>query len=287
VEGGCVRVSVGDLGIGMTAEEIAHANARLADPPMVDVSVSRRMGLFVVGRLALRHGIRVQLRQQDSGGITAMVLLPSALLVTPRQRSAGYGVPFGDAGAGRQAATAGMQNLLDIPRQRGGTVSMFDPPPARGSAPRNGNHHGSSAAVTSWPEPPTPGDRSGWPSASSLGSGDSWSLRSMPSMPSMPQTSWGPATPPPDSEISGDLGPLRRFGRDDFDSITGPLPTAHSSPGEGEEDYLPIYASVESDWFRRVEPADGDEGGAGRGEAGKAEPRRWSSPADAGWQAAQ
>ena len=46
----------------MGAEEMAHANWRLDNPPVVDVAVSRRMGLFVVARLAARHGIRVRLR---------------------------------------------------------------------------------------------------------------------------------------------------------------------------------------------------------------------------------
>ncbi|WP_311922329.1 nitrate- and nitrite sensing domain-containing protein [Microbispora sp. H10836] len=80
IDGGGLIISVSDQGIGMTPEELAQTNYRLANPPVVDVSVSRRMGLFVVGRLALRHGIRVQLRQQDTGGLTAMVLLPEALL---------------------------------------------------------------------------------------------------------------------------------------------------------------------------------------------------------------
>ncbi|GLW24577.1 nitrate- and nitrite sensing domain-containing protein [Microbispora triticiradicis] len=80
IDGGGLIISVSDLGIGMTPEELAETNYRLANPPVVDVSVSRRMGLFVVGRLALRHGVRVQLRQQDSGGLTAMVLLPESLL---------------------------------------------------------------------------------------------------------------------------------------------------------------------------------------------------------------
>ena len=47
---------------------------------MVDVAVSRRMGLFVVGRLAARHGIRVQLRPAASGGLTALVLLPNEVI---------------------------------------------------------------------------------------------------------------------------------------------------------------------------------------------------------------
>ncbi|MFI6480122.1 nitrate- and nitrite sensing domain-containing protein [Nonomuraea sp. NPDC050663] len=80
VDGGSLMLSVTDHGIGMSAEELAQANWRLANPPVVDVSVARRMGLFVVGRLALRHQIRVQLRQQDVGGLAAMVLLPDRML---------------------------------------------------------------------------------------------------------------------------------------------------------------------------------------------------------------
>ncbi|MFC7644504.1 nitrate- and nitrite sensing domain-containing protein [Streptosporangium lutulentum] len=79
--GGGALLAVSDVGIGMTEEELVETNRRLADPPVVDVSVSRRMGLFVVGRLALRHGIRVQLRPQEIGGLVAMVLLPPELMV--------------------------------------------------------------------------------------------------------------------------------------------------------------------------------------------------------------
>ncbi|WP_147425408.1 nitrate- and nitrite sensing domain-containing protein [Bailinhaonella thermotolerans] len=80
---GGAMLTVSDSGIGMPPEELAEANHRLASPPVVDVSVSRRMGLFVVGRLAARHGIRVQLRQQELGGVTALVLLPENLVVQP------------------------------------------------------------------------------------------------------------------------------------------------------------------------------------------------------------
>ncbi|MFC4535849.1 nitrate- and nitrite sensing domain-containing protein [Sphaerisporangium dianthi] len=80
IEGGGALLAVSDSGIGMTAEEIAETNRKLADPPVVDVSVSRRMGLFVVGRLALRHDIRVQLRRGDAAGLIAMVLFPPQLI---------------------------------------------------------------------------------------------------------------------------------------------------------------------------------------------------------------
>ncbi|GAA2398395.1 hypothetical protein GCM10010420_25720 [Streptomyces glaucosporus] len=73
---GRVLIEIHDTGIGLSPEDLAAINERLANPPTVDVSVSRRMGLFVVGRLSLRHGIRIQLRPSDSGGTTALVMLP-------------------------------------------------------------------------------------------------------------------------------------------------------------------------------------------------------------------
>ena len=78
---GSVAVEVADCGVGMTEAELAEANDRLANPPVVDASVSRRMGLFVVGRLAGRHGITVQLRRAEGGvGIWASVILPPRLV---------------------------------------------------------------------------------------------------------------------------------------------------------------------------------------------------------------
>ncbi|MCK1797669.1 nitrate- and nitrite sensing domain-containing protein, partial [Streptomyces sp. XM4193] len=73
---GRVLVEIHDTGIGLSPEDLSAINERLNSPPTVDVSVSRRMGLFVVGRLSLRHGIRIQLRPSDSGGTTALVMLP-------------------------------------------------------------------------------------------------------------------------------------------------------------------------------------------------------------------
>ncbi len=77
---GGVLLDITDQGVGMGAEEMAHANWRLDNPPVVDVAVSRRMGLFVVARLAARHGIRVRLRPAASGGLTALVWLPDEVI---------------------------------------------------------------------------------------------------------------------------------------------------------------------------------------------------------------
>jgi signal transduction histidine kinase len=77
---GRVMIEIHDKGIGLTAEDFADINHRLANPPTVDAAISQRMGLFVVGRLAERHGIRVQLRPSgEQAGTTSLVMLPDAI----------------------------------------------------------------------------------------------------------------------------------------------------------------------------------------------------------------
>jgi signal transduction histidine kinase len=76
---GGVLLEITDNGVGISNEELAHANWRLDHPPVVDVAVSRRMGLFVVGRLAARHGVRVRLQHAKGGGLTALIWLPDTV----------------------------------------------------------------------------------------------------------------------------------------------------------------------------------------------------------------
>jgi len=73
---GGVLLDITDNGVGISDQEMSHANWRLDNPPVVDVAVSRRMGLFVVGRLAAKHGVRVRLRHAQAGGLTALIWLP-------------------------------------------------------------------------------------------------------------------------------------------------------------------------------------------------------------------
>lgn len=85
LENGEVMLSVQDEGIGMTAERLGRLNSRLAefDP---EASYDQEgeeglgLGLYVVARLAHRHGVRVQLREQKQGGIAAVAVLPKGLL---------------------------------------------------------------------------------------------------------------------------------------------------------------------------------------------------------------
>jgi signal transduction histidine kinase len=76
---GGVLLDITDNGVGISDQEMSHANWRLDNPPVVDVAVSRRMGLFVVGRLAARHGVRVRLRHAQAGGLTALIWLPETV----------------------------------------------------------------------------------------------------------------------------------------------------------------------------------------------------------------
>ena len=73
---GGVLIEVSDSGVGIPEARLAEMNWRLDNPPVMDVSVSRHMGLFAVARLAERHGIRVRLRPRSPHGLTALVWLP-------------------------------------------------------------------------------------------------------------------------------------------------------------------------------------------------------------------
>jgi signal transduction histidine kinase len=73
---GGVLIEVSDGGVGVPEARLAEMNWRLDHPPVIDVSVSRHMGLFAVARLAERHGIRVRLRPRPPQGLAALVWLP-------------------------------------------------------------------------------------------------------------------------------------------------------------------------------------------------------------------
>ncbi|WP_434597039.1 nitrate- and nitrite sensing domain-containing protein [Streptomyces sp. A5-4] len=135
---GRVLVEIHDTGIGLSPEDLAAINERLASPPTVDVSVSRRMGLFVVGRLSLRHGIRIQLRPSDSGGTTALVMLPVDVAQGGKQQVPGKPGPPAQAQmsgpGGRQAAAQAAVGGPPRPGLAGGSA----PAPRLGAGPGAG-----------------------------------------------------------------------------------------------------------------------------------------------------
>ncbi|MFI6083517.1 nitrate- and nitrite sensing domain-containing protein [Streptomyces sp. NPDC051217] len=115
---GRVMIEIHDKGIGLTAEDFADINHKLANPPTVDAAVSQRMGLFVVGRLADRHGVRVQLRPSgEQAGTTSLVMLPDAIT---------------HGGGGEQPAPDDFTVSQIIPEQQ---TATFEPEPGALSAP--------------------------------------------------------------------------------------------------------------------------------------------------------
>ncbi|GID26461.1 sensor histidine kinase [Paractinoplanes brasiliensis] len=120
-----VVIQVEDRGLGMSEEQMDQLNRRLAEPPNVDVAAFRLMGLAVVGRLASRYGIRVELRANLEGGTVAQVTLPSSIVVLPSRRldapvrpqelgTAPYGSDGWDARSSR-AATATLPTISSAP----------------------------------------------------------------------------------------------------------------------------------------------------------------------------
>jgi signal transduction histidine kinase len=178
---GGVLIEVTDSGVGITEARLEQLNWRLENPPVVDVSVSRHMGLFAVSHLAARHGVRVRLRPSSPRGLTAMVWLPETVAA---MATTGYGDRYRRiAGRGYQGmdpvpATVRMSAHSETrpvaaapagPRQVGAGYSGAVDAGALGMArsPNGSEQNGSSAQVTSnWFRPRRP---SGTPARASGG----------------------------------------------------------------------------------------------------------------------
>jgi signal transduction histidine kinase len=300
---GGVLLDITDNGVGISEQEMAHANWRLDNPPVVDVAVSRRMGLFVVGRLAARHGVRVRLRHAQSGGLTALIWLPEAVATPETGQPLGrlrnfeaddYGpapslsaptvaspLPSGPAAVGGgfsgAAATASR-----IPRLGGGPAAK-----GNGNAPPNGAS-GPPATIDA-PGGPlpvrTPGSHPLGPVNQANGGsgfggdslGDSFAPTRMPAM-GGDGGSAGTGTVIPDGPPAGNgsaNGNGNGVGGSDGSQVNVP-----PSVGTGPDHRLPIFDSLESDWFRRSGKPLSSETAPAAGQA-------WNSPADEGWRAAQ
>ena len=83
-------VVIVDEGFGMTRDELDSANARINSPSSFETTPSKVLGLQVVGKLAERHGVRVELTESFAVGVAARVLLPESLFdnaVHPRSEA--------------------------------------------------------------------------------------------------------------------------------------------------------------------------------------------------------
>ncbi len=332
---GGVLLDITDNGVGISDQEMSHANWRLDNPPVVDVAVSRRMGLFVVGRLAARHGVRVRLRHAQAGGLTALIWLPETVaapeVAPPLGRLRRFEADdFGPAPslsappaptASSQAAAAARIPRFSAP---GPTVSpSFTPPPGsqqgtgtphippqvsplpsrNGSAP--GMANGTNAPADAGPafgsdtigtgpsrlpsfgsgQPPVRGGDG--PSAEDPLRGadpfgddmDDAATGNLPLIDADAESDWPGATatgPHPTSAVNGN-------GKADTGQVTIP-------PAAAQDQRLPIFDSLESDWFRRSgkSMSSGPRPGTGPQPVVAAQTAStWTSPADDGWRAAQ
>jgi signal transduction histidine kinase len=325
---GGVLLDITDNGVGISDQEMSHANWRLDNPPVVDVAVSRRMGLFVVGRLAARHGVRVRLRHAQAGGLTALIWLPDTVAapeVAPplgrlrRFEADDYG-PLPSLSAPPQAAGTGAQatSAARIPRfspmsPAAPSSPSFTPAadagpgtepaqalPVRGKSNGHGSTgpahrpgNGSADDGADETVPRLPAAPSG-PGASPSGIGEPGPSR-------LPSFGGGGQIPPQAPKIPAIGSQNVRGG--DGPSASGPGVTGAQGgdgaaeagqvtvpPPAGHDQRLPIFDSLESDWFRRSGKslsAAKTPGPAQGVPVGQATQSTWTSPADEGWRAAQ
>ncbi|TXS56885.1 HAMP domain-containing protein [Streptomyces sp. t39] len=160
LENGEIMLSVQDAGIGMTPARLDEVNARLDDPSGYETPDGREaegLGLRVAALLAARHGVRVQLREhKQGGGITAVVVVPAALLP--------QGLP---ATAAQPVTVAGQAPAVQLPGSVAEANSNALPPSARrGPSPRPDAPADTAPAGADEPQAaPFPGTDAGVPDA--------------------------------------------------------------------------------------------------------------------------
>ncbi|MEU9124971.1 ATP-binding protein [Streptomyces sp. NPDC048506] len=116
-DGGAL-IEVIDHGLGMSAERLAEENSRLVRRERLDLVPTKVLGLFVVGNLARRSGIRVTLSRTPGGGVTGTVWLPATLLLAGNPAAApspGAGPTDADDDASPHPATPQPESTAPVP----------------------------------------------------------------------------------------------------------------------------------------------------------------------------
>jgi signal transduction histidine kinase len=141
---GAFTITISDLGIGMTAEDVARANERLAGNESFAVAPSQYLGHYVAGMIAQRHDITVRMDSDGLRGTRATVTLPSSLL--------------SDEGSPSSPVPVGHWTFAPPPADRAVPPPPPPPPPSVAVAPARGRavHSGSWASQPA-PAASTPG----------------------------------------------------------------------------------------------------------------------------------
>ncbi|WP_432987728.1 sensor histidine kinase [Dactylosporangium sp. CA-233914] len=247
-----VIVQIVDVGVGLSPTRRDQLNQLLSQPPAIDIAAVRAMGLTVVGHIAARYNITVQLRPGQHTGTLAEIVIPKDVFRPIMASERGpqlppVSVPAEHGHNGNGNGNGGRPNDLFTP-QRPSEPSLFEVP----------------AQAQQWAtqelapiQPMQPADRpaqpvgAGYPSASMAQTIQQPAIQ-LPPPPAPPGPGMWPPLPEPD------------------------VPAALASADDEIE--LPIFQSVNG-WFRTETPP-------GLEPAAIAEPLNWESGADAGWKAA-
>jgi signal transduction histidine kinase len=270
---GGVLINVIDSGMGMTEEQLAVLNWRLENPPAADVEVSRHMGLFAVAHLADRHGIRVRLRKATGAGLIAHVWLPEALISHDSKPTSWDRIRTERASAVIEAVTRAAR----FPQDPAAAVALAAAPFA--AAPL-----AEAPLITASPEEalgvtaPAAAPAAGAPAAGAPATG---APATGPSPGEAPAVTASPGEVPAGGTAALIAPAGEAPGAPQADAQQVVVPEPRQRPREIR---LPIFESVESDWFRarrRPPPRAGV----------PLDPHRaspsWTSPSDEGWRAAE
>ena len=274
---GGVLISITDRGVGMSMQEISHANWSLENPPPVDVNVPKWIGLLVVARLAARRGVRVRLQPAELGGLAALVWIPDELITRqdpvvrpeftrprPDGRRHGAHEPSMDLrGVGAQRSMAATRVAEPTASREEMRSTPFGRMPISAEGPPAGPAGPSAGSEPVPQEVPVRTADAGHARYDRQWATDASAQRgSGTARPASPLEA--PAAPAPQETRSGDSGVV--------------VPAAVNP---AEERRLPIFESVESSWFNGARRAP-DSARTAVNAGGQ-----WSSPADEGWRAAQ
>ena len=285
---GGALLEITDHGVGMEAEEMAHANWRLDNPPVVDVAVSRRMGLFVVARLAARHGIRVRLRPSGSGGLVALVWLPDEAITHEGPGTAAGPGASEPAMAMPDAVARPVAEAIVAPEPRPspgwattGPLPVFRTVPRPAEEPEYAPGQTTPNPIVSPDEVPLaePGDESTDADSPTSAGTESQITASLPF--GTGDADYRSGSRADDAPDGPDADPWSNA------VVAPPARPAPPAPPPAEPFYvrnrLPVFEAVESDWFRQGVKAVARFGRDGEAVHGISE---WASPADEGWRAA-
>ncbi|BDT84917.1 sensor histidine kinase [Nocardia cyriacigeorgica] len=146
-------IEVADRGIGMPPTEMAEINRRLEATAEPGPDTARHMGLFVVGRLAERHGLTVRLRPTfDTArdpGVTVTVHVPVGLIVADKSGSGPLvpqPSPTPPGGMQRPSAPSSMQ-MRSVSRTPGGNMMVTVDPGVSGPIPASAEDRAAAAGA--------------------------------------------------------------------------------------------------------------------------------------------